>query len=270
MRPIKFGDAEKQILRDKFEKFLLEMKPTSTGSVSFSDTACKIETNQRATIRFRPMAYIKMMNLINHCDGEVAWRYVTERVSDTEFFIKDVLLYPQYVSAAYVDTDEAEYGNWENSLPPEVYGSLFGQGHSHVNFAPNPSGTDDHDEEVVLNHLWANDYFVFMIWNKKGEWFARIFDMATNTCWEKADIDIVIGDGSEDSMDIVSEVKEKVRPINQMPGYKPAVTSVSSAIQSTGSKKKKKADSFDRFMQQEDDEDDAVSAYYKRYCGQYY
>lgn len=158
-----------------------------------------------ATIRITPSAWMKIQALVVGHDKEVAW-YATvdklevENPSFPEYRMTDILVYPQYASSAFVedsiiDGDTTEMNDWLNSLTDEQYNKRRGQGHSHVNMAVNPSGTDEacwlRFAETVAR-AQENRYAITMIINKKLEmmWWACDFDLKME--FKNSDIDIVL------------------------------------------------------------------------------
>lgn len=119
-------------------------------------------------------AAVKTMLLIALCKGEVGWRGTVERLPDDEFYIKDIYLYPQTVSAATVKATAEELAEWEQTLDDETYNTTRFHGHSHVNFGPDPSGTDKRDREETVSHLQIGDYYIFLIINKSLDYTCDI------------------------------------------------------------------------------------------------
>lgn len=170
-----------------------------------------VATNDnRAKLKMTGKAWAKMMILILNYDSEVAWHGLVERDADepATFTITDILLYPQEVTGSTVTTDQQEYQDWMFSLSDEQLTAMRFQGHSHVNMAVTPSSTDEDHEEGIVNMLKNDDFYIFGIFNKKGDKTLRIFDCRTNTYYETKDIDFAvisddIGELREDMEDMV-------------------------------------------------------------------
>lgn len=147
---------------------------------------------EQVIVEFTPDAYQQMSSLIRHFNCEVAWHGTVNRVSEKHFVIEKILVYPQVVTASTVETDQAEYDVWKDSLSDEDFSALRFQGHSHVNMAPNPSSTDEFNEKRLINDLTKNDFYIFMIWNKNSQFTVRVVDMVKNTLYEGVDVKVVV------------------------------------------------------------------------------
>lgn len=201
--------AYKSLLQ-KFAEFLKGKKFTD-GKVQFS-TDIGEQKERKCAVTFTGAAWMKMQYLIAVVDTqEVGW-YCTARRGDDEdkdeYFIDDIILYPQQITGATVteDTDE----EWTNELPDEVFANMKAHGHSHVNFACNPSPTDLHHQDEVLSTVRDDSFFIFFIYNKKGESNWRIFDYAKNVRFDTADVDVYV---EEDGgfFDLIEQVPKRIK-----------------------------------------------------------
>lgn len=177
---------------------------------------------RRAILHFTELAYMKMMTLVKEFSMEVAWHGVAYRDPDEtkdEYYITDILCYPQEVSAAKVDTDQAEYQNWMFELEDEQFNNLRMQGHSHVNMAVYPSGTDEANQEEILTSKNEDDFYIFMIWNKRDEHNIKIYDIAKNVLFEPQDIDVIIDDMGIGIDKFVADAKKIVKTKTYQSNY---------------------------------------------------
>lgn len=151
-------------------------------------------------------AYLKIRALVKETDSEVAWKGTAYKGED-EYFIDDIFVYPQYVTGATVDTEEDELLEWYNALDDNTFNNLRFQGHSHVNMGTSPSGTDERDQKTTMSMLDKDDFYIFLITNKKDDmnWF--IYDKAKNLIYENSDIDFEI----DYSSDILVKAKENIK-----------------------------------------------------------
>lgn len=169
------------------------------------------EENEKVYLVFRPMAYIKMLALLRHYDSEVAWHGTVEREDDKTFVITDVVVYPQTVAAATVNTDQEEYQNWLMQLDDDYFNAMRMQGHSHVNMGTMPSPTDDEHQRAILSQLKGDDYYIFMIFNKDLKHTIRIYDYANNVMYEDKDVTLAVGDDEFDVASFLTEADELVK-----------------------------------------------------------
>lgn len=235
-KPIKLTDDMKssmqaEIMKPIAEKFGADIL---TKDASDSLSKCKMSDGQfsfrkeikfekkfeykddkrRVTINITPDAYAKMVTVIMTNSDEVGWHGTTEKISDTEYAINNIYIYPQTVTAATVDTDDREYANWLmdlDKIDENIFPNLHFHGHSHVNMSTSPSGVDMGHRDDIVAQLGAEDYYIFMIWNKRLEWSAAVYDMKSNTLYESKDIDVMIRfvDGTT-AGDVVQDINTKV------------------------------------------------------------
>lgn len=193
MRYIKLTEQlEQQLLTDFINK--IKGNRFSEEKLSFTfDLKQDVKDEDKATIIVEANAWIKILGLVSSESGEIGWHMLCERVNDKTFVIKDVLLYPQYVTGVTVTTDDVGYGNWlHKELSMEEINNLRGHGHSHVNMGTSPSGVDRTWYNEILQGLAEDDYYIFMIINKKGDIFLELYDLQTNTIYDKKDLNMHI------------------------------------------------------------------------------
>lgn len=222
--------------------------------------------DDRATIFLTTAAFAKMSALIQQFSSEVAWHGVVHRdEKDSRVFrITDILVYPQTVSGVTVNTDQNEYQNWLYSFDDEIFNNIRMQGHSHVDMSVSPSGVDVTHQEKILTQIADDDYYIFMIWNKKYECFVRIFDLKNNTLYETEDVDVLIGENQLNLVKFMKETKKVVTVQNYTPVYQQGWrTSGVSPVTGVRTKPKTAAQSGEPYPTQRrsvfSDEDDAYT-----------
>ena len=193
MKPIQISDSTKTTLIDQFKIYLDKTRLTD-GKVEFSKKIDMPTTdNTKANIYITATAYLKMMLYVRDTATEIAWHGTVKRYSDKNaYLIKDVFLYPQILSGATVNTDQEEYNKWIEELNDETINTMRFQGHSHVNFAANPSDVDLNFYNDILQTLQKNDFYIFMILNKAGDTTFLIYDLEKNLIYENNDIEVHI------------------------------------------------------------------------------
>jgi len=208
-KPIIMSDAEVQRITAQIQERLRGMK-LSDGKVNFSYSIDRPE-EETTNLTFNEVAFTKMLALVNSFDSEVAWHGTAERTEDG-FYISDLIVYPQTVTGATVNTDQKGYEEWLMALDTDDFNHLRMQGHSHVNMSVTPSSVDKQHQEGILNQLEADDFYIFIIWNKKMDRFIRIYDMRTNTLYETNDVHVFVGDYLLDDKEFLEEAKKLVKP----------------------------------------------------------
>lgn len=186
-------------VREEFNTYL-ERAKASNGKISFSKDLGTV--TRPATVYFTEIAWIKMQSLVQQCETEIGWHGIAKRGDDPtkdEYFISDIVVYPQKVTGSTVNPDQEAYEGWLNEFDDETFMNIRMQGHSHVNFSTTPSGTDENFYRSILNQLDDSMFYIFLIYNKKGECTYKIYDMAKNVLFETADVTVKI---SEDGLGI--------------------------------------------------------------------
>ena len=260
---IKLDDAAQEKLIEETREKISQGKMLS-GEFKLEVKVPEFERD--AVILFTQEAFIKLMSLVMSFDKEVGWYCTTDRVGELDddvYIIKDVLVFPQEVTGTTVDSDDEARVLWFDSLPVDVLKEIRCDCHSHVNMGVSPSQTDINDMQSVLKNLTDDAFRIFMIWNKKLECTAKIYDMAKNVFFDTGDIDIdIIGMNVNDFLlDAKDLVKTKI-----------STTKYTPSKAKTPSKKEKKEvmvsyedDAFD----EDDFFDEDLASYYHRKYGAY-
>ena len=198
-------------IRKDFESSLQGAK-IADGKISYTKTFGYI--NRKATVYFTEMAWLKMQTLIREFDKEVAWHGVAYRGEDEskdEYYITDILVYPQEVTGATVNTDQEKYEMWLMMHEDDVFNNIRMQGHSHVNMGTTPSGVDTTHQEKILAQLEDDMFYIFMIWNKRGEKTIKIYDLAKNILFDGTDVTVEVKDDGTGMSAFLAEAKKMVQ-----------------------------------------------------------
>lgn len=223
MKQITLDEETKKHLLSEFEKYIQNTKLTDNRINFTTNITPTLENIKRPTIYINSTAYLKMMLYVRDTDVEIAWHGTVERNLEHNFYyIKDVFLYPQIIRSATVDTDQKKYNDWMDTLDDETFNTMRFQGHSHVNMSTSPSSVDLQMYENFLQVLQKNDYYIFMILNKRGEFNCYIYDLAKNLIYDTEDIDVkIITKDSNNLLKEIKEAKDKLceKPIISYPTY---------------------------------------------------
>ena len=207
---IKLTTEQLQECRKDFDTALSTMKLTD-GKISFIKTiTCP---NEKATLYFDPLAWRKMQTLVKEFDKEVAWHGVAYRGEDeakNEYFITDILVYPQKVTGSTVNTDQEKYEMWLMQHEDEVFNNIRMQGHSHVNMTTSPSPVDETHQAKILEQLEDDMFYIFLIWNKSNSKFIKIYDLKKNILFETIDVTVEILDDGSGIDEFLADAKKLV------------------------------------------------------------
>lgn len=206
-------------MKQEFEE-AIEKAKLSNGTFTFSRNFGNVD--RKATLYYKEHAWLKQEALIDNFSDEVAWHGIAKRDPDEKdaFIVEDILVYPQEVSGSTVTTDQQEYQEWLYAWDDDVFNNIRFQGHSHVYMGVTPSSVDENLYDSLLSQLNGDMFYIFAIFNKKGDRTVKIYDMAENIFYENADIDILIIQDGPKIQNFLAEAKDLV----QKKSYAPVTT----------------------------------------------
>ena len=184
--------------RDIISKFTESLDKVNVfdGKISFNQS---FSCNEKATVWFTPGAYTKMIALIHSVDGEVGWHGITSRMDTdgNDYLVSDILVYPQMVTGGTVETDQEKYNQWMMTLEDDEYNNMHFHGHSHSNMGAFFSSTDNEHVSALVDQLEDDMFYIFMVWNKKFQFVAKIYDMEKSILFETADVSVKMQDETD-------------------------------------------------------------------------
>lgn len=265
MRPIFLTDEIKTKLLADFTTMLAKSK-SFDGKLKIERTmAYNKDEYPRATLWFTPSAWIKMTALVDYFPKEIGWQGFVTRVENTtnEWLVTDIVVYKQIVTGAHVDTDVEEFGPWLSlwtEKADELGCSLNFQGHSHVNMAVSPSGTDLQDQATRMADQ-KKGFYIFTIQNKSRSANYWIYDFDNNIAYDTADIDVEIFCENE----LLSEFIDVADGLVTETTYvtKPAAVKPAQSLPAKKPEKKEEKASGDPEPEEDDDLDNPYD--YRRY-----
>lgn len=211
-KPIKMTSEIEASCRAAFEE-ALKVTKMMDGKMSF--TKLFDIPDRKATVYFTGEAWAKVAMLVKEFDDEVAWHGVASRGEDEsrdEYIISDIVVYPQAVSGATVEMDTAEYAKWiEENENDDRFNHIRMQGHSHVNIGTTPSAVDLTHQEEIVNQLFDDQFYIFMIFNKSFQINAKVFDLKKNILFENKDVTVKLIGGVEDLDKFIQDAKKMVK-----------------------------------------------------------
>ena len=186
MRRIKLPQNKLSQVVQEVVKDLLSGKRSITIT---ADSLLRMKApDKKPVVIFTEDAHNKMKALVQNCSKEIAWHGLVKREDKNVFKVYDILVYPQEITGATVGADEELYPLWLDDLPDEQFNAIRLQGHSHVNMGVSPSIVDDTFYETQVKQV--KDYYIFIIFNKREDYWINIYDIASNVVYEKPDIDV--------------------------------------------------------------------------------
>ena len=219
MRPIKLNDKQKEALQKKFAKqFLESLEKYTFGSstkVSF-EADINVKKKDKIQIVYSPSAWIRMNALVDNFSSEVSWFGLVEKCDPNMYYVYDVLVCKQQVSGVKVDTQDEDMLEFLANLTDEQAEHMHFQAHSHVNMSTSASGTDLQNQEDILGNMPGNDgFYIFQIWNKRGDISTYLYDFENNMYYDSSDVKIVVEDPDYGALeDFIGEAKSLVSGIS--------------------------------------------------------
>lgn len=255
---IKLTEEYLEEARKKFEELLAEGKFTD-GKISYTYNFSNLD--RKANLIFSELAWHKMNALVNEFSTEIAWSGIAYREDDDDYYVKDIIVFPQLVTGATVERDITEYAKWGATLDDETFSHMRMHGHSHVNMGVSPSPTDtSFYNNEILAELSDSDFYIFMIINKKGDSTIKIYDYGKNIFFDTSDIDLYVKDDGIGIREIVRDAKEKVKDkpaepvktgVTYQNTYKPAKTGTGYTASSYQSESSKEDESKRKYKRKE-------------------
>ena len=177
------------------KKHLLKLYAEQLDSMSLLDVAAKsfqdnftYKSTVKPVIKFTKKAMLIIQELVQQCEKEIAWNGLVEYDAETNTYtVYDILIFPQIVTGTSVNVDETKYAMWLAGLTNEQLRDMRFHGHSHVNMGVSPSGIDTGYQKEMLD-MQIKDFYIFMIFNKRHDMYACIYDVEQNAFYEKDDI----------------------------------------------------------------------------------
>lgn len=149
-------------------------------------TKLKIAEEDMPTIIVSTEADRKISALVEQCKDEIAWNgTVIYDEENNTYFIEDIFVFPQIVTRSTAESTD-DYGIWLSQFSDEEFSKLRFHGHSHVNMGVSPSGTDTTFQENLINTV--QDFYIFAIYNKRGDFNVWIYNKVQNLVYETKDI----------------------------------------------------------------------------------
>ena len=145
---------------------------------------------------------------------------LVRKITDRKYIVYDILTFKQYVNGAATTTDQNEYQKWlfhDNGLNDPIY---F-HGHSHVNFPSFRSGRDANYQESIARSMGKDDFFIFLIMNKRGEMHGTIVNNKQQCVWDTDHDNLCIGITGMSLF--VKDALNKVHPMSELPKQATAI-----------------------------------------------
>ena len=216
MKPIKLTeDMKLLVFNDMVKK--LEEQMNSYG-FNTTDASITIKTNfvqtakEKVVISYTQQAYLRMRELVQFFDTEVAWYGLVQQIDQLHYKVYDVKVCKQYVNGTKVDTEDEDTIEFFNSLTDEEAEHMHFQAHSHVNMSTSASGTDVQNQEDVISNLGGKGFYIFQIWNKKDDISTYLYDLDNNTFYDRKDVLIDVEGVDEFIAGVADLVQKKTYP----------------------------------------------------------
>jgi len=141
----------------------------------------------------------QIQHIVEIAPKEAQWFHLMEQIDSAEFRISEMFIPEQICSSVEVDTDSQMMVRFWNELK-EKYGVVEASNkltvmtvwcHSHHNMAPSPSAQDNTQFYQLVKQqkdAGTNKPVLMFIFNKRNEYYSRLWDPKTNLVYEGLDI----------------------------------------------------------------------------------
>lgn len=218
MKPIYLTPEDKE---EMLQEFRAQLNKTHLFDGAFSFTRKFYfdpkTAGPKARVLYTPMAYVKMLKLIQEFASEIAWHGLVKRgETEGDFIVYDIITHEQTVTGSTVTTEDEQYARFLEGLTDEQADNMFLQAHSHVNYGVTPSGTDIAHQTKIVQHMSTRKnkgFQIFQIWNKSLKCSSFVYDFANNIYYEDKDVIVdILFDPQEDYLatNFVNDAKKLV------------------------------------------------------------
>ena len=213
MKPIKLTEEMKLALfQEVMKKFDEQMNSygfnTTDANISVKTNFSK-QAEEKVVISYTQQAYLRMRELVQFFDSEVAWYGLVEQIDPLHYYVYDVKVCKQYVNGTKVDTEDEDMFEFFSNLTDEEAEHMHFQAHSHVNMSTSASGTDVQNQEDIMKNLSGKGFYIFQIWNKKDDISTYLYDLDNNVFYDSKDVLIDI-EGVDDFIVSVADLVQKI------------------------------------------------------------
>lgn len=138
-----------------------------------------VKTARQPSVFFSDLAWAQLWAIVDYCKEEVGWYGLVDVEETGDYTITQLFVPEQEVSGVTTDIEPEAIGKLAAQLEAEGIDSskLRYWGHSHVDMAVRPSGTDEDQIREYLDHV---DWFIRGIHNKKRESKVDVYDVENN------------------------------------------------------------------------------------------
>lgn len=180
------------------------------------------DESKKPVIIFTSKAYAELVSMHKtNYSKSLEFMYIGEVLkNENNYIIKHFNIIPQCKnSGAYCETDDDKYAIWlQQTYDVKDRDKIRLHGHSHVNMATSPSGTDDSN---VLNMMsFVDDYFIQLISNNKLVTTINLYDKQSMLIYKNLELLILLENGVlvDNKGKVIAGLKESVND------YKPKYT----------------------------------------------
>lgn len=172
------------------------------------------DSGLRYRLYFLKQAFDKMRLYVDLCEDEIGWLGYVEKLKDEQgYVVTDVFLLDQEVHGTTTELSPDAIVKYYNELDDEGRENFLNKckiwGHSHVNMSPSPSGQDD-SQGLELSKD-ADDFYIRLITNKKGEYNITFYDKTIKAKVMTDEVILYNPEGVELRKQIQEEIKAKVK-----------------------------------------------------------
>lgn len=219
MKRARLTNKEKEYIIQAVEKSINKTASFENITIDFDEILPKFKPPEiKPTLRITAEVMVKMFALVALYQNEISWHCFSkrEKVNNTKVYtIYDLTVFPQVNTAVSTNADEKEYTAWLTELltnPESDFENMRVHGHSHVNMQVFSSHIDDAYQHELLSKLEDDDYYIFLVLNKKMEMCVLIYDYEDKVLYESEDVRLeIISEDRNILQEVVDSISSKCK-----------------------------------------------------------
>lgn len=212
MEKLRINQEEKEVMAKEILKQLEKCNRLSDFKLDFKNVEKVIKPEHKPIVQMTPEIYTKMYSLVHASPVEISWHGLVSRDKENDIYtIYDIVMFPQINGPTSTATDEKDFSDWMTSLimdPEFPIQDLRMHGHSHVNMQVFSSGIDDAYQKELIAKVEDDDYYLFLVLNKKQEICVLLYDFSKQILFNTNDVEVRVV--ADDESNILEWTKENI------------------------------------------------------------
>lgn len=213
MEKLRINKEEKELMAKEILKQLESCNRLSDFKLDLKEVKNVMKPEHKPIIQMSAEVYTKMYTLVHESPIEISWHGLVNRDKENDIYtIYDILMFPQINGPTTTATEDEEFAEWMTELimdPEFPINDLRMHGHSHVNMQVFSSGVDDAYQKELIAKVENDDYYLFLVLNKKQEMCVLLYDFNRQILFHTEDVEVRVV--SENCDNILEWARENIK-----------------------------------------------------------